>query len=73
MVFDNKIAVLILQHPQEQDRVLGTAKLICSTLAHAKLGHTQQQITVDRRANPKSEQTRAAKLALNATQRFVVC
>jgi len=37
MVFDNKIAVLILQHPQEQDRVLGTAKLICSTLAHAKL------------------------------------
>lgn len=34
---DNKVAVLILQHPQEQDRVLGTAKLICSTLAHAKL------------------------------------
>jgi len=34
---DNKVAVLILQHPQEQDRVLGTAKLICATLAHAKL------------------------------------
>jgi DTW domain-containing protein YfiP len=34
---DNKVAVLILQHPQEQDRVLGTAKLICSTLANAKL------------------------------------
>jgi DTW domain-containing protein YfiP len=34
---DNKVAVLILQHPQEQDRVLGTAGLICSTLAHARL------------------------------------
>ena len=34
---DNKVAVLILQHPQEQDRVLGTAKLICATLEHAKL------------------------------------
>jgi DTW domain-containing protein len=34
---DNKIAVLILQHPQEQDHVLGTAGLLCRTLAHAKL------------------------------------
>lgn len=34
---DNRIAVLILQHPQEQDRVLGTAKLVCSTLANARL------------------------------------
>jgi hypothetical protein len=34
---DNKVAVLILQHPQEQDRVLGTAKLICATLANARL------------------------------------
>ena len=34
---DNAVAVLILQHPQEQDRVLGTAKLICATLVHAKL------------------------------------
>src|SRR4029079_3780931 len=34
---DNKVAVLILQHPQEQDRVLGTAKLLCATLANAKL------------------------------------
>ena len=33
----NAVAVLILQHPQEQDRVLGTAKLICATLDHAKL------------------------------------
>ncbi len=34
---DNKVAVLILQHPQEQDHVLGTAGLLCRTLAHAKL------------------------------------
>src|SRR5205085_2243555 len=34
---DNRVALLILQHPQEQDRVLGTAKLLCETLANAKL------------------------------------
>ena len=34
---DNKFAVLILQHPQEQDHVLGTARLLCRTLAHARL------------------------------------
>ncbi len=34
---DNAVAVLVLQHPQEQDRVLGTAKLMCATLANAKL------------------------------------
>lgn len=34
---DNKVAVLILQHPQEQDHVLGTARLLRQTLAHAKL------------------------------------
>ena len=34
---DNATHVLILQHPQEQDRVLGTAKLLADTLAHATL------------------------------------
>lgn len=34
---DNKTSVLILQHPQEQDRVLGTARLIADTLANAKV------------------------------------
>ena len=34
---DNKVAVLILQHPQEQDRILGTAGLVCETLTHARL------------------------------------
>jgi DTW domain-containing protein YfiP len=34
---DNMVAVLVLQHPQEQDHVLGTAGLLCRTLAHAKL------------------------------------
>ena len=34
---DNKVAILILQHPQEQDRVLGTAKLIMETLGQVQL------------------------------------
>ena len=34
---DNKTTILILQHPQEQDRVLGTARLVSETLANAKL------------------------------------
>jgi DTW domain-containing protein YfiP len=34
---DNKVAVLILQHPQEQDHALGTAGLLTRTLAQARL------------------------------------
>lgn len=34
---DNKVAVLILQHPQEQDRVLGTAGLVSASLANARV------------------------------------
>jgi DTW domain-containing protein YfiP len=34
---DNKVAVLILQHPQEQHRVLGTARLLVENLAQATL------------------------------------
>ena len=34
---DNKVFVLILQHPQEKDRVLGTAGLLVDNLAHAAL------------------------------------
>ncbi len=34
---DNKVTVLILQHPQEQDRVLGTAGLVAETLADARV------------------------------------
>ena len=35
--FDNRHFVLILQHPQEQDKELGTAGIICSMLKNAKL------------------------------------
>jgi DTW domain-containing protein YfiP len=31
------VAVLVLQHPQEQDRVLGTARLLTHTLADARV------------------------------------
>ncbi|MDP2330445.1 MAG: tRNA-uridine aminocarboxypropyltransferase [Reyranella sp.] len=34
---ENKVRVLILQHPQEQDHALGTAGLLARTLAHAQL------------------------------------
>lgn len=33
----NKVAVLVLQHPQEQDRVLGTARLIADTLSNSRV------------------------------------
>ena len=34
---DNKVAILVLQHPQEQDRVLGTARLRCDSLANGRV------------------------------------
>jgi DTW domain-containing protein len=34
---DNKVSVLILQHPQEQDRTLGTARLTAFSLRNATL------------------------------------
>jgi DTW domain-containing protein YfiP len=35
--FDNRIKVLILQHPQEQDRAIGTARLTVRHFRHAVL------------------------------------
>jgi DTW domain-containing protein len=34
---DNRVFVLILQHPQERREALSTAPLICETLRHAKI------------------------------------
>ncbi|MBV8191251.1 MAG: DTW domain-containing protein [Alphaproteobacteria bacterium] len=34
---DNKVSVLVLQHPQEKNRVLGTAGLLVESLADARL------------------------------------
>jgi len=34
---DNRVFVLILQHPQERREALSTAPLVCETLRHAKL------------------------------------
>lgn len=34
---DNKVAILVLQHPQEQDRVLGTARLLAGSLTQSKV------------------------------------
>jgi DTW domain-containing protein YfiP len=35
--FDNKVAILVLQHPQEQDSALGTARLIAAALGNARV------------------------------------
>lgn len=34
---DNRVEVLVLRHPQEQDKALGTALLLCRQLARARL------------------------------------
>src|SRR5271154_5049505 len=34
---DNRVFVLVLQHPQERREALSTAPLLCATLRHAKL------------------------------------
>jgi DTW domain-containing protein YfiP len=58
---DNKVAVLVLQHPQEQDRVLGTARLLVETLANARLviglswrnlAHALKETEGEAKANP---------------------
>jgi len=45
--FDNRIEVLILQHPQEQDRALGTARLTIRHFRHAilKVGLSWSSLT----------------------------
>jgi len=54
---DNRIALLILQHPQEQDRELGTARLTLLHLRHAtmKIGLSWPSLAkaLGREVNPK--------------------
>jgi hypothetical protein len=54
---DNRIALLILQHPQEQDRELGTARLTLLHLQHAamKIGLSWPSLAkaLGREVNPK--------------------
>ena len=47
MPIDNHVAVLILQHPQEQDRALGTARLTAFHLKNAsfKIGLSWPSLT----------------------------
>jgi DTW domain-containing protein YfiP len=56
------VAVLVLQHPQEQDRVLGTARLLAHSLTDARvsvglswrnLGHAVSSGTEQRVADPR--------------------
>jgi hypothetical protein len=54
---DNKIGVLILQHPQEQDRALGTARLTALSLKNAvfKIGLSWPSLSkaLGRQADPR--------------------
>jgi DTW domain-containing protein YfiP len=54
---DNRVALLILQHPQEQDSVLGTAGLAVASLSNAtlKIGLSWPSLTkaLGRTADPK--------------------
>ncbi len=61
-VVDNKVTVLVLQHPQEQDRVLGTARLLAHSLTDARvsvglswrnLGHAFSSGTEQRATDPR--------------------
>ena len=61
-VVDNKVTVLVLQHPQEQDRVLGTARLLAHSLTDARvsvglswrnLGHAITDGTEQRTTDPR--------------------
>lgn len=57
IVIDNRIALLILQHPQEQDRELGTARLTVLHLKNATLriglSWPSLQQALGQRAEPK--------------------
>ncbi|MEJ0012119.1 MAG: tRNA-uridine aminocarboxypropyltransferase [Bauldia sp.] len=54
---ENRIALLILQHPQEQDNILGTAKLAAASLTNAtfKIGLSWASLgkALGRAADPK--------------------
>jgi DTW domain-containing protein YfiP len=77
-VVDNRVAVLVLQHPQEQDRVLGTARLLSRTISNAhlsiglswrNLGHALGGWNEQRAADPRQWGVLylgAAKLGENA-------
>ncbi len=61
-VVDNGVAVLILQHPQEQDRVLGTARMLERCLSSARvtvglswrnLGHAAHAATEQAAPDPR--------------------
>ena len=61
-VVDNRVAVLILQHPQEQDRVLGTARMLERCLSTARvtvglswrnLGHAAHAATEQAAPDPR--------------------
>ena|SRR5579863_3290368 len=65
---DNRVFVLILQHPQEQREMLSTAPLVCETLRHAKLAIGLSWPGLARAAGEPAEPRRWAVLHLGAAR-----
>ena len=66
---DNRVFVLILQHPQERREALSTAALICETLRHAKLVIGLSWPSLARLVGGPAEPKRWAVLHLGAARR----
>src|ERR1700722_8908795 len=65
---DNRVFVLILQHPQERREALSTAPLVCATLRRAKLVVGLSWPGLARVAGDNAQPKRWAVLHLGATR-----
>jgi len=65
---DNRIAVVILQHPQERREELSTAPAVCATLRHAKLLVGLSWPSLSRIVGHSAEPRRWAVLYLGSAQ-----
>src|SRR5271169_6891145 len=65
---DNRVFVLVLQHPQERREALSTAPLLCATLRHAKLAIGLSWPGLARAVGGPAEPKRWAVLHLGAAR-----
>ena len=65
---DNRVFVLVLQHPQERREALSTAPLLCETLRHTKLAIGLSWPGLARAAGGPAEPRRWAVLHLGAAR-----
>src|SRR5215472_151891 len=65
---DTRLAVVILQHPQERREALSTAPLVCATLRHARLVVGLSWPSLARIAGEPADPRRWAVLHLGAAR-----